>query len=90
MADDADSMALAMPLFFSGPERAPLDGGVTVHVIVQAEAIGPGRELAGAMRVEAPDGSFHRKNGREFVAFAERNPWVKCWRLEGEDDERDD
>jgi len=63
-------------------ERIGMGSGVTVHLIERAEAVGPGRGLEGCMIVEAADGSLHRMTGAELVAFAERNPWVKRWRLE--------
>ena len=62
----------------------PLDDGLTVHLIEGSEAVGPGRELAGSLLVEKPDGTFRRMTGRELVDFVERNPWVRDWRTASE------
>jgi hypothetical protein len=83
MVDAADIIRA----LFLGPAPVPLGNGLTVHVIASAEAVGPGRSIAGNLVVEKPDGSMRRITGAELVAFVERNPWVKRWRIE--DDERE-
>ena len=83
--DVAVDAADILRAFFMAPEHFPLGGGLTVHVVRRAEAIGPGRDLAGCLLVERPDGMMRHMTGAELVAFAERNPWIKGWRLD--DDE---
>ena len=64
--------------------RHPLPGDITVHAIERAEAVGPGRALAGCLIVETPDGAMRRMTGMELTAFAELNPgFVRTWAIEG-------
>ncbi|THD43750.1 MAG: hypothetical protein E7774_12210 [Bradyrhizobium sp.] len=81
MVDTAD----ALRAFFLAPERVPLAGGLTVHLIDHAEAVGPRRSLDGALVVETADGTLRRMTGAELAEFAELNPWVKRWRIEDEE-----
>ncbi len=83
--DVAVDAADILRAFFMAPVRVPWGGGFTVHVVGHAEAIGPGKGLAGSLLVERPDGTMRRMNGAELVAFAERNPWIKGWRLDDEE-----